>query len=54
MKRYEICIDLPDTVKNIREYVEKRLKNSSVVVYFEVDLIKIEPPKVKSFKTRYK
>lgn len=51
MKRYEICIDLPDNIKHIREYIEKKVRYSNVIAYFEVELYKIYPAKVKKIKT---
>lgn len=52
MKRYDICIDLPSRIKNVREYIEKRIKGSNVVVYLEVELHKIYPAKVKDYETK--
>jgi len=39
MKRYDLCIDLPATIKDPRKYLEKKIPNCNVVVYFEIQTI---------------
>lgn len=39
MKRYELCLDLPDNVKNPYEYLQKKLHNSNVVFCKEIQTI---------------
>ena len=39
MKRYEICMDLPATVKEPSRYLEKKIPNSNVVFCSEIQTI---------------
>lgn len=39
MKRYEICIDLPSTVKEPRKYLEKKIPNCNVVFCSEAQAV---------------
>jgi len=49
--RYDICIDLPNTIKNPSKYLERKIKGSNVVCYFKVQLKKVYPQKVKRYET---
>ena len=44
MKRYGITIDLKGNVKNVRKYIEKKIKGSNVVAYFKIQLKKTKSP----------